>query len=48
MEVIDSKSADGLLVAKPAPAATVARTAVWMLAVARVRHLDNEPLLSVL
>ncbi len=45
MKVIDSKAADGLLVAKVALAATVGRTAVRMLTDARVRHLDDEPLL---
>jgi hypothetical protein len=48
MKVIDSKAADGLLVAKAALAATVGRTAVRMLTGARVRHLDHEPLLPVL
>ena len=43
MKVIDSKAADGLLVAKAALAATVGRTAVRMLTDVRVRHLD-EPL----
>jgi hypothetical protein len=48
MKVTDSKAADGLLVAKAALAATVGRTAVRMLTDARVRHLDDEPLLPVL
>src|ERR1700737_933820 len=43
IKVIDSKAADGLLVAKAALAATVGRTAVRMLTDVRVRHLD-EPL----
>jgi hypothetical protein len=48
MKVIDSKAADGRLVAKAALAATVGRTAVRMLTDARARHLDDEPLLPVL
>jgi hypothetical protein len=48
MKVIDSKAADRLLVAKAALAATVGRTAVRMLTDARVRHLNDEPLLPVL
>jgi hypothetical protein len=48
MKVIVSKAADGLLVAKAALAATVVRTAVRMLTDARVRHLDDELLESIL
>ncbi len=43
MKVIDSKVADGLLVAKAALAATVGQAAVRMLTDARVGHLDDEP-----